>query len=204
MILSDLLKKSVSQLGDRIAITSENQHISFDQLALRVNALASQLRKLELPHQTRVALYLENSIGYLVGFWAALEAGLVVVPLDNSSSAESLRYILSDCSVEVLICSHRFRRKLPPLLEKPTPVKYLFGESELPCTNDEVQSFAISVSDDSPVAPPESDENSLAAIFYTSGSTGQSKGVMLSHRNLVSNTLSTVEYLGLTESGGSH
>lgn len=206
MRLPDLLARTVKRYGSRIALTHENTRLSYNQLAAWTNVLSDQLKSLNLSSGARVGLYLENSVEYLAAFWAVAQAGLVIVPLDNSASMETLAYIISDCEVEAVFVSPRFRRKLPDIIKQTKSLKAIICSAGTGLDQASVKSVMMapmaSVTTATTLeidAESSIDESSLAAIFYTSGSTGQSKGVMLSHKNLVVNTMATNEYLELTE-----
>lgn len=207
MKLSDLLARSVERCGSRIALTHENINLSFDQLAAWSGEIAARLQALDLSPGARLGLYLENSPEYLAAFWGVTKAGFVIVPLDNSATPESLAYIISDCDMEVVFVSPGFRRKLPEIIKQTKSLRAIICSTATGLDQAIIKSVLLPARPsvgESVVSTIEresgNDDRSLAAIFYTSGSTGQSKGVMLSHQNLVANTVATNEYLELTES----
>lgn len=208
MKLPDLLAQAARRYGSRIALTHENNHLSYNRLAAWSNDLAVQLRSLDLAPGSRIGLYLENSTEYLAAFWAVTQAGFVIVPLDNSASVETLAYIICDCEIGAVFVSPKFRRELPDIIKRTKSLKAIICSAETGLDQGSIKSVLMapvpSASDtealETKAESTDSDDSSLAAIFYTSGSTGQSKGVMLSHKNLVANTIATVEYLDLTES----
>ncbi|RKX27299.1 MAG: AMP-dependent synthetase [Candidatus Zixiibacteriota bacterium] len=211
MKISDLLEHSAAAFADRTAITHGERSVTFDELWATVSTLERFLRQLPIEPGSRVAILFENSIEYLTCFFAATKAGCVVVPLDTSANPLTLRSILSDCSATLLFCQSRYQRHLAKILNESTPVKWLVTDKEIKTDFDGVTRYSLDNvigntgdhPEDNTPAPQERElswtdsPNELAAIYYTSGSTGDAKGVMLSHRNLVSNTLGTVEYLGL-------
>lgn len=205
MRLPDLLTQAVERHGSRIALTHENNHLSYNRLAAWAVELSRQLKALALSPGGRVGLFLENSPEYLAAFWAVIQAEFVVVPLDTSATPETLAYMITDCNVEAVFISPRFRRKFPDIIKRSKSLKAIICSSPTGLEQDTVQSVLMasmpSTADAQYSEPRAVSENadSLAAIFYTSGSTGQSKGVMLSHENLVTNTIATMEYLDLTE-----
>ncbi len=214
MNISDLLRRTAAVFPTNTAVVHDTRRISYRELERDVSRLANWLKSLDLPEGARIGIFLENSVDYIVAFFAVHRAGLVVVPLDTSLSADKLKFILDDCGTEVLFVHFRFQRLLAKLYESKPALRYIISEKELmvklqgaehttlpsilsQCPAEELseddREAGIVNWDDVPTAPKE-----LAAIFYTSGSTGQGKGVMLSHRNLIANTVGTVEYLKLT------
>ncbi len=216
MKLDQFLCRSSELHPERIAVVDENRSITYRELSAAAARLAEHLRGFQLSNGSRIALLMENSVEYTIAYFAVLQSDYVVVPLDTSISGESLRYILENCGVKILIAQSRFRRKLKELFDQRCTVELLLSDSSLnlgelaPPIAVYDQFMAIESYKPSFAAPtlPADEELSivrngkrhdLAAIFYTSGSTGSSKGVMLSHLNLISNTLATVEYLRLTK-----
>jgi long-chain acyl-CoA synthetase len=206
MTVYDLLAASAARRPDNLAVTHGTEQRTFQQLLRQATALGNHLRKLPLEEGSRVGLLFENSVEYTTAFFAILRAGYVAVPMDTSLDADSLRFVLADCNARVLLAGSRFRRILPKIIAGDTPVRWIFSDRDLNLEHDEIEFMPIGdiVEGAAPVTETETrpdsiDPEKLAAIFYTSGSTGTPKGVMLSHRNLVSNTMATIEYLHLTE-----
>lgn len=207
--LSELAKANSNQ----IAVVDGDRRVSYGTLLDQAERLAEYLRGLQLPDYSRVGLLCANSPEYVAAFLAIAMADLVIVPLDTSLTADGLVANLADCQVRVLITQARFRKILPALpldrlciqlaiIDHPlasfgarqtTLTEILAGSTPEPLPQQETPEYSEFRIERNGV------EHELAAIFYTSGSTGASKGVMLSHRNLISNTIATVEYLKLTE-----
>lgn len=216
MKLDQLLRQSSQLFGDRPAVIDPERSINHRQLGEAANQFAEQLRRLPIASGSRIALLMENCVDYVVAYFGILRAGFVVVPLDTSANGETLRYILDNCEVRVLIAQSRYRRQLKSVFDGGCGVDYLLCDSILPVGSTALVKikFGDTMRLDSILPELEPREagpseiiamtrngksHELAAIFYTSGSTGTPKGVMLSHLNLVSNTQATVEYLKLTE-----
>jgi long-chain acyl-CoA synthetase len=215
MKLDEFLRQSSDSYPDRVAVSVQGRSITYRELAEAADGLANNLRRLSLGDGARVALLLENSIEYTIAYFGVLEAGLVVVPLDTSANGDTLRLILVDCGVKVLIAQSHFRRQLKVIFETDCGVEVLLCDS-IPNLGSrslralvfdqslQVEQFDVSETTPSSKAPEAislcrlGKLHELAAIFYTSGSTGVPKGVMLSQLNLVSNTLATIEYLNLS------
>ena len=206
MTVFELLSRSAEQFADRTAVTHDGCHTSFSRLYRASCCLANRLGKLSLPQGSPVGLLFENSVEYVISFFAVLKAGFVVVPLDTSLGPDSLRFVLTDCDARVLLVGSRFRRILPKIVAGDSSVEHIFSDKKISSGRDDLEVEAVvttteeelSNTDCLPVNDTANIEGELAAIFYTSGSTGTPKGVMLSHRNLVGNTLATIEYLNLT------
>lgn len=203
MKVSELLTNAAAAFPEKTAAVYLERSLSYDELNQAARRLAARLRRLNLEPGSRVALLFENCLEYLIGFFGIHAADLVAVPLDTSLAPTNLNYVLTDCEARVLIVQGKYRRNLQTILGDNPSVQLVISDKSVqaavPSVPVEVLGDIIGV-DTETKAPCNSDRQTddLAAIFYTSGSTGQPKGVMLSHRNLVSNTQATVEYLGLT------
>ena len=219
MKLYDLLRRGAARASERIAITHGDTEIDYRDLVMYADSIAERLREHDLPDQARIGLLWGNSIEYVAAFFAITAAGYVVVPLDSSLKPDKIAFILNDCDAHGLIIQAKLARQLEQILPDDTSVTLVLSDQGLQHANgaittetfangpgsscrfqDLVKDLPAEVLSDDLKHDTISDlSDDLAAIFYTSGSTGNSKGVMLSHRNLVSNTIATVEYLRLTE-----
>ena len=210
-----LLEHTAAIMPDNRAVTHGERHLTYAQLWQAVDRLSRLIDEAGIPKGERIALLYENSVEYVACYFAIIRAGYVIVPLDTSAKPETLHSIIADCGPKLLVCSSRYARHLAKIVAQPTPITTVLLDKTLNLTLPEVtlSSFAETLGDPcslpmsipAEIAPktqsmdPMSAPHELAAIYYTSGSTGAAKGVMLSHRNLVSNTLATVEYLRLTK-----
>jgi long-chain acyl-CoA synthetase len=220
MKIHDFLKLSAERFGSNVAIIHGNQIMTYAELNNSVLKLSEKLLKTDLENGDRIALWCENSIQYVVCYFAILNAGFVVVPVDTSLRPEQINFILNDCSTKGLITQSRYSRHLEVIIKNNPQLAFIATDKEITSTSDNIDYYSIedmiySVDYTQPVVKQKSEItdsdhftylkaksekalHELAAIFYTSGSTGKSKGVMLSHMNLISNTIGTIEYLKLT------
>lgn len=216
MRLEQFLRHSTLSFHDRPAVVDQDRSITYRHLGEAVAGFSAQLRRLPINRGSRIALLMENCVDYVVAYFAVLEAGFVLVPLDTSANGETIGYILENCAVRVLIAQSRYRRQLKAVSDAGYEVEYFLCDSELPFGTDTTKKliFGESMQINSELSLQLQDvaagadvielsrngkSHELAAIFYTSGSTGKPKGVMLSHLNLISNTSATIEYLKLTK-----
>jgi long-chain acyl-CoA synthetase len=207
MRVADLLEHSAAVRPNRVAVTHLDNSATYLQLWENVCRLAQAIERFGVPSDGRIAILFENSIDYVTCFFAVLKSGRVVVPLDTSADPKTMRGIIQDCAPQALLCGSRFQKHLATILGDASPLRYIVSEKKLKVETPGVQQLVLGdLVGDRPAPPPaahrlawDDSPSTLAAIYYTSGSTGAAKGVMLSHRNLISNTLGTVEYLRLTD-----
>ncbi|MCV2352477.1 malonate--CoA ligase [Paucibacter sp. Y2R2-4] len=144
--------------------------------------LANLLVSLDLPPGSRIAAQTEKSVEALMLYLAVLRAGYVYLPLNPAYQAAELSYFIENAEPAVLVCSGQHFGWVSKLA-------FLAGTSYVFTLNEDrsgsLLDRAAQMSDQHTVAEKAPDD--LAAILYTSGTTGRSKGAMLSHRNLLSN-----------------
>lgn len=149
----------------------------------------SSLERESLDPGDRVAVLLKNSIEWVCFDQAAQSLGLVVVPLYTTDSTENLAYILGDCGARLLLVGEGQWQALAPLQARFPQLARVLCVATTPVQAGAAQSFLAEWLTET-AGPPSAhalDPNALATIVYTSGTTGRPKGVMLSHRNILSN-----------------
>ncbi|MEA3297627.1 MAG: class I adenylate-forming enzyme family protein [candidate division Zixibacteria bacterium] len=220
MELFDILRRGAAASPDNTAVTHGDRSISYREIVEASDKVTGKLKQLDVEPGSRAAILYDNSIEYIMLFFAVTQAGFVVVPLDTSLKPAKLSFILNDCGAKVLLVQDKYTRIVKELIDNTSPVELVIAERKPDLTQkgiekasladildrtDTINVFEKVITGIGHVTPSENlthktplnCPDNLAAIFYTSGSTGTPKGVMLSHRNLVSNTVATVEYLGL-------
>jgi malonyl-CoA/methylmalonyl-CoA synthetase len=144
--------------------------------------IANLLQSLELPEGARIAVQAEKSVESLMLYLAVLRAGLVYLPLNTAYQSGEIEYFVGDAQPSVVVCSKRNHSWVSQLAFK-AGVQHVFMLDE-DRTGNLLERAALQSDRQQPVAR-RADEP--AAILYTSGTTGRSKGAMLSHGNLLSN-----------------
>jgi long-chain acyl-CoA synthetase len=170
-----------------VAIIHGQTTMSYGALRERVQRVASALLGRGLSVGDSVGLWAENGTFFVTAYLAIVRAGLVVVPLPPDLSAAGLQRIITQSRMKGIFVSKRYANRLRAWTESSNVP--LFSEDEL---------AADSLSQTSDLGRVQ--EGDLAALMFTSGSTGIPKGVMVSHRNIACNTRDIVSYLGLTSS----
>jgi acyl-CoA synthetase (AMP-forming)/AMP-acid ligase II len=188
MLIHDFLTNSAKADENKIAVVHGQDCLSYGALNMLSNGFAADLCKQGVQKCDRVILFLNNSIEYLIAYFAILKAGAVVVPLDTKLVPREFLNVYKDSMPTAIVTDDKNYPSLKRIIDQDhTNVKLLpINKNSLAAT-------------DHIFACPACDENDLAMIIYTSGTTGDPKGVMLSHLNLSSNADSIIEYLGLTE-----
>ena len=172
---------------ERVAVVDGARELTYGALREHVAALASRLAEYGVAPGDRAAILLPKSIAECVALFAASAAGAVFVPIHPSLRPRQVRHIVADCGARVLLTDAAHHAGLDGALDDLAALSVLTGED-----GDTVPRAAPGPAPRQPI-PKE-----LAAILYTSGSTGLPKGVMLSHDNLVAGTRIVRGYLGIT------
>jgi acyl-CoA synthetase (AMP-forming)/AMP-acid ligase II len=194
--LSQSLRRAVHLRGDATAVIDGAKRFGWRSFADRVARLAGVFRAHGLRPGGRVVLLSLNSHRSLEAFFAASWAGGAIVPLNHRLSNRELAALVRDCAPEILVIGADFAALAPELAEAAgTRPAILFASDGAPPTGILAYEAAIAATPPAPDAGRGGDD--LALLLYTSGTTGEPKGVMLSHANIVANTANTLAELGL-------
>ncbi len=201
-LIHHFLEHSARRWPDKIALVHEDVRASYQQLNSQANQLARFFIERGVVPGDRVVLLLENSLEYVVSYYATLKAGAVAVPMNTELKPDGLLPLLQELDAKCLVSARKFERLLRAVDLSATTISSVIVKSpklSLP------QSVEVTAWDDI-VAPAHEPDlaldipaTTLGSIIYTSGSTGHPKGVMLTHRNIVANVTSICQYLQLTD-----
>jgi long-chain acyl-CoA synthetase len=194
MDISQILARAVQFFPHHTACVSGDTRLTYDALQARVYRLANVLQQHGIGKGSRVAVLSANSIPYLEMYYATAALGALIVPLNFRLAPAELAYILRDSGSTVLLVGEGFAELYQRTRQRLATAPLTFTAAE--DAPDDMLGYESCLAQASATfTPVEVDEHDLAGLFYTSGTTGHPKGVMLSHRNLVSNAyhfLSTI------------
>src|ERR1700723_2680838 len=178
----------------RLAIeTIDGQHISYGDLIARAGQIANVLVDRGVKPGDRVAAQTEKSVTGLVLYLATVRAGAVYLPLNTAYTLNELEYFITDAEPSLVVCD-------PAKAEGIGAIAAKVGAKVMTLGADGKGSLTDAAAKAKPeFATMARADDDLAAILYTSGTTGRSKGAMLSHDNLASNSLSLVDYWRFTD-----
>ncbi|MDE5466232.1 malonyl-CoA synthase [Bradyrhizobium sp. CSS354] len=178
----------------RLAIeTHDGERISYGDLIARAGQMANVLVARGVKPGDRVAVQVEKSVANIVLYLATVRAGAVYLPLNTAYTLNELDYFIGDAEPSLVVCDPAKAEGLAPITAKvKAKVETLGpdGKGSLTEAADNASSKFTTVS---------RANDDLAAILYTSGTTGRSKGAMLTHDNLASNSLSLVGFWRFTD-----
>jgi long-chain acyl-CoA synthetase len=182
------LHRAVARQPHAVATVCGARRRSFGDIAERVARFAGALRHLGVRPGERVGLLSLNSDRYVEALMAVPWAGGAVNPVNTRWSAAEIAYSLDDCDTQVLLIDDPFVAKLPELRERSKALRTVVHVGDGPAP-DGLASYEALVAAHAPVDDAMRRGDDLAGVFYTGGTTGFPKGVMLSHTNLAVNGL---------------
>jgi amino acid adenylation domain-containing protein/non-ribosomal peptide synthase protein (TIGR01720 family) len=170
--LHQLFAAQAARTPHQVAVRFEDASLTYDELDKRANQLAHRLRELKVGPEVRVGVFMHRSLEMMIGLLGILKAGGAYVPLDPAYPTERLTFMLADSQVPVLLTDRRLRSLVPSA-----------DEMEVLCLDDPFEQVAGK-------QPTHEQRNgvcssNLAYALYTSGSTGQPKGALITHRGLI-------------------
>ena len=153
--------------------------------------LANVLESLDLPPSSRIAVQAEKSVESLLFYLAVLRAGHVYLPLNTAYKSDEIGYFLGDAEPAVFVCAPKdFHWASRLAFARGTRYVFTLGDDRSGSLLERATHFPDTHS------PVERQADDLAAILYTSGTTGRSKGAMLTHGNLAANAVTLKSYWG--------
>ncbi|MHA4812444.1 amino acid adenylation domain-containing protein, partial [Flavitalea flava] len=169
--LTDIFAEQVLRSPDAVALVSDDGIWTYRELDLRSNQLGHYLKSKGIKGENLVAICLDRSFEMFVGLWGILKSGGAYLPIDPDYPSDRIRYMLEDAGVELLVTNSACRSRLA------------FDH----------HAFVIDLDRDKDLLEMESGRSihgiagpaDLAYVLYTSGSTGQPKGVMVEHGSVV-------------------
>lgn len=172
--LITLFEAQVERTPDAVAFTCRGEALTYSQLNTQANQLARYLRRLGVGSETLVGVCMERSFALVIALLGIFKAGGAYVPLDPEYPLDRIGYMLTDSRASVLLGTKALLERFPPS-----------DAHFVPLDADEEQVAIAAESQANLDDPTATKPDSLAYVLYTSGSTGQPKGVAVEHRQLL-------------------
>ncbi len=181
--IHQLFEEQVRRTPDNVAVTFEGQQLTYAQLNARANQLAHHLQALGVKPEVPVAICMERCLELVVGLLGILKSGGAYVPLDPAHPKERLSFMMNDAHAAVMLTREHMMESVP-------------GSGIHTVSLDSDRQAIAAKSEENPASVASA--SNLAYILYTSGSTGQPKGVMVEHRGLCNTIDWIIQTLELT------
>jgi acyl-CoA synthetase (AMP-forming)/AMP-acid ligase II len=191
MNLISILKQTIRLHPDKRAVFCKDKEFTYKQFGNRVGKLANALLEFGINKDDNVGVLHKNCHYFLETYFGVLQTGAALVPLNNYLSADELTFIINNSETKLLIVDNTFSKKVHKANEK------LGKDIKIIKTGDDYEDFIDFA--DYALPSVEINDQDIAQIYYTSGTTGRPKGAILSHKNVYTHAQSTISELSLKE-----
>jgi long-chain acyl-CoA synthetase len=206
--LQALFQNSVRQFANEIALSYvDEQPLTYKEIGQQAGAISSALRARGIEKGDRVALLSENGPRWGITYFAVTTMGAIIVPILPDFHKAEVHHILRNSGSKIVFVSSKLAHKMADLEAR--VLESVVSTDDLPLNLDHftTENFNDLLLGKAPRQKGKKqakeagvlEEDELTEILYTSGTTGHSKGVMLTHKNLVSNAFSATKMIGITQ-----
>lgn len=178
-------------------LSSEQEVYTYRQFITRVNRVKVFLEKSGLKKGDSINLLLSNSADFLVLYFAALASGIIVCPINYSLAPREISYIVNDSKGKILFTEEEYVKKAEEILPEIPSIREIILFSKNPAEKKYFNLYEVTNNSDCEII--EHDDISLddkSVIIYTSGTSGNPKGVTLTHANLLADAQAIAEWFG--------
>jgi len=191
MVLADLLMRNVRNNSRKTAVVCRETHTSltYGEFNSRVNSLLNGLHDLEVKKGDRVAVLYHNCHRYAELFFALMKGGMVLVPIDFRLKDREISFLINNSQASMVVVGEDYIGVLPSPVDIPTVRSFIcIGKAP-----EGMEDYEYLISSHPPQEPQVAvEEKDLATLYHTSGTTGVPKGVMMTHKNLISIATNTL------------
>lgn len=196
--LTQAVHRNAQIRKNSVATINDDRQRTWAEIRERIARFAGGLHSLGIKAGDRIAILSLNSDRYFEYYFAVPWAGACIVPLNIRWSPKENAYSLKDAGAKILLVDDTFAKMIPALLKEDVELEHIIymGDKETP---DGLLNYEELISKNEGVEDAYRNNDDLAGIFYTGGTTGFPKGVMLTHTNLWSSAIASISFLQLSE-----
>jgi acyl-CoA synthetase (AMP-forming)/AMP-acid ligase II len=197
------LRKARDLFPDKVAVVDEDRSFTYAQIGERVDSLAHFFRARAIQPQDRISILEVNSAAFLETYYAVAGIGAILNPLNYRLAAKEIAFILRDSGSRWLVAAPRFASLVQGILAEDTPLEGIVWIGESLSFSARIESYEFEAAIRTQAGqfePAVIHAEDVAHLYYTSGTTGRPKGVMLTHKNVCLHALGTIAELKLTDS----
>ncbi len=196
-------KRALFLYGGKTGVVCGDRRYTYAEFFTRCDRFSRVLGSLNVAAGERVAFLAFNCHRLLEAYYGVVQAGAILLPMNVRLSIAEFRYILNDSGARVVFFDAELADAVEKILPDLKTVEHLIpldAQARRPWTTAACYDELLAGADDKPFPAIEPSEDDVAELFYTSGTTGNPKGVMLTHRNLYLHAVSTVIAMGIRDS----
>jgi len=203
MNIAAILSKALRLFPDKEAVVDGDRRLTYRQAAERVNRLAAALAAAGIKSGECISIVAPNCLEFFETYYAGAVLGVIVNPINVRLLGPEMAFILNDARSRLVIADPRYGTQIIKALEKAESVEGVVWLTDAPLTVNRVRSWAYEAflaeggMDFSPPAPL--GDEAPAHLYYTSGTTGRPKGVILTHRNVTVHALAAIAEFNLND-----
>jgi len=203
MLIENFLETSAKQFHDKEALVFEQKRLSYQDIDFSANSFANALISYGFKRQDVGLIYLDNSEKVITSLFGILKASGIFVTINPLITSKRLLYMLNDCKAKILITDVKNLERIKDILQQTPHINHIILVDEPPSNESigflnpsvEIILYEEILNKYSHIEPPKHNiDIDLATIIYTSGSTNFSKGVMLTHANMIASANSITTY----------
>ncbi|WP_394173958.1 long-chain-fatty-acid--CoA ligase [Guptibacillus hwajinpoensis] len=198
LLLTDFLDRAVDLYGEKLAIIGDDRSFTYNQLNGRVNQLSRGLQSIGVEKGDKVAYLAPNTIEMLEGFYGVFQVGGIMTPLNTRLKAADYQFILEHSESKVLFVDQELYPLVADVIPQLEQLEHVIIHGSEGDTCIAYESWISTFSDDT-FERTELEESDIASLLYTSGTTGNPKGVLLSHRSNYLHALSAMHHLQVND-----
>ena len=184
MLLGDIVRQNAMKFPNKTALIYGDTRLTYLELNNQANRLANALLDIGMTKGDRVAVLADNCPEYVVTYFACAKSGLIIVPVNTTLDNEGIAYIINGSEANTVIFGENYADLISSMQSRLSTVRHYIVIGQAPDCASYQEITAKHTSDEPEVALSDDD---IAWLCYTSGTTGVPKGVMLSHKNIISN-----------------
>jgi fatty-acyl-CoA synthase len=182
LLVTDFLDRARRHYGDEVAVVAtDGQRYTYDEFGDRADRFSAALRERGIEKGDRVAVLDPNTHYHLEAAYGSMGIGAVHTPLNYRLTPDDFAYILRDADVDAIYADHEYVEKIDPIRDEVPTTTFITNDAD--AVDGAWEEFDTVLAETDPAfEPPEMAEDEVVTINYTSGTTGDPKGVMRTHR----------------------
>lgn len=198
LVLTDFLDRAVELYGDKVAVIDGERKFTYSDMNRRVNRLARGLKNAGVEKGDKVAYLAPNSVEMLEGFYGVFSVGGIMTPLNTRLKPEEYRFILTHSESKVLLVDYELLHLVEPILDRVPALVKVVVHGDYSGKHANYEEWIASFGGDTFKREP-LEETDIASLLYTSGTTGDPKGVLLTQRTNYLHAMSAMHHLRVSD-----